>query len=141
VEFDKRECTYRIVKVYSVFDAGRVINAGTARGQVVGGVNMGLSFASREGFLFNQAGVVLNPQLRSYKITRFGEQPEYAVDFVETPFVEGPYGARGIAEHGTIGSPGSLANALSIAAGVELNELPLTPELIWRARGAAHDLI
>ncbi|MFC5451218.1 xanthine dehydrogenase family protein molybdopterin-binding subunit [Paenibacillus aestuarii] len=141
VEFDTRECTYRILKVASVFDAGKVINFGTARGQVVGGVNMGLSFATREAFLYNQAGVVLNPQLRTYKITRYGEQPEYLVDFVETPFVEGPYGARGIAEHGTIGAPCALANALSIAAGVELNQLPLTPEFIWRARGAAHDLV
>ncbi|CAH1222432.1 Putative xanthine dehydrogenase molybdenum-binding subunit XdhA [Paenibacillus allorhizoplanae] len=140
VEFDTRECTYRIMKAASVIDVGKVINAGTAHGQVVGGMNMGLSFASREAFLFNKAGIVLNPQLRTYKITRFGDQPEYLVDFVETPFVDGPYGARGVAESGTIGMPGALANALSIAAGVELNQLPLTPELIWRARGAAHDL-
>ncbi|MDR6550693.1 xanthine dehydrogenase family protein molybdopterin-binding subunit [Paenibacillus qinlingensis] len=140
VEFDSRECTYRILKAVSVIDAGKVINAGTAHGQVVGGMNMGLSFATREAFLFNHAGVVLNPQLRSYKITRFGDQPEYLVDFVETPFIDGPYGARGIAENGTIGMPGALANALSIAAGVELNQLPLTPEYIWRVRGSVRDL-
>jgi CO/xanthine dehydrogenase Mo-binding subunit len=135
VEFDTRECTYRILKAASVFDAGKVINAATARGQVMGGMNMGLSFASREGFLYNKAGLVLNPQLRSYKLIRFGENPIYLVDFVETPFLEGPYGARGIGEHGTIGMAAALANALSLAAGVELNILPLTPELIWRYKG------
>ncbi|RED60347.1 xanthine dehydrogenase family protein molybdopterin-binding subunit [Cohnella lupini] len=136
VEFDTRECTYRIVKAASVIDAGKVINEGTARGQVAGGMNMGLSFASREAFLFDAKGAVLNPQLRSYKMIRFGENPIYLVDFVETPFLEGPYGARGIGEHGTIGMPAALANALSVAAEVELNELPLTPELIWRNREA-----
>lgn len=96
---------------------------------------MGLSFATREGFLFNQAGQVLNPQLRSYKLTRFGDNPDYLVEFVETPFMEGPYGARGIGEHGTIGMAPALANALSLAVGIELNVLPLTPELIWQSMG------
>lgn len=126
VEFDTRECTYRVLRAASVFDAGKVINEATARGQVVGGMNMGLSFATREGFLFNQAGQVLNPQLRSYKLTRFGDNPDYLVEFVETPFMEGPYGARGIGEHGTIGMAPALANALSLAVGIELNVLPLT---------------
>lgn len=135
VEFDTRECTYRVLRAASVFDAGKVINEATARGQVVGGMNMGLSFATREGFLFNQAGQVLNPQLRSYKLTRFGDNPDYLVEFVETPFMEGPYGARGIGEHGTIGMAPALANALSLAVGIELNVLPLTPELIWQSMG------
>ncbi|WP_246239752.1 xanthine dehydrogenase family protein molybdopterin-binding subunit [Paenibacillus anseongensis] len=135
VEFDTRECTYRVLRAASVFDAGKVINEATARGQVVGGMNMGLSFATREGFLFNQAGQVLNPQLRSYKLTRFGDHPEYLVEFVETPFTEGPFGARGVGEHGTIGMAPALANALSLAAGIELNVLPLTPEVIWQLMG------
>lgn len=135
VEFDTREYTYRVLKAASVFDAGKVINEGTARGQVIGGMNMGLSFATRESFLFNDEGIVLNPQLRSYKITRYGEVPEYLAEFVETPFLDGPYGARGVGEHGTIGMPSALANALSAAAGAELNRLPLTPELIWRYTG------
>jgi CO/xanthine dehydrogenase Mo-binding subunit len=135
VEFDTRECTYKILKAASVFDAGKVINEGTARGQIMGGMNMGLSFASREAFLYNEVGMVLNPQLRTYKLIRFGENPHYLVDFVETPYMEGPYGARGIGEYGTIGMAPALANALSVAAGVELNQLPLTPELIWRYKG------
>ncbi|WP_040951822.1 xanthine dehydrogenase family protein molybdopterin-binding subunit [Gorillibacterium massiliense] len=135
VEFDLRDCTYHILRAASVFDVGKVINAGTARGQVIGGMNMGLSFASREAFLFNREGAVLNPQLRTYKITRFGETPDYLAGFVETPFLKGPFGARGVGEHGVIGMPAALANALSVAAGVELDGLPLTPEFIWRRKG------
>jgi CO/xanthine dehydrogenase Mo-binding subunit len=137
IEFDKRELTYRLIKAASVFDVGRVMNEATAKGQIMGGMSMGLSFASREAFQYDEAGVVLNNQLRTYKLIRFGENPEYAVDFVETPYLEGPYGARGIGEYGTIGMAGALANALSVAAGTELNQLPLTPELIWRRLGGA----
>lgn len=132
VELNTREYTYKIVKAATVIDAGMVINPEMARSQITGAMSMGLSFASREAFLFNDKGAVLNPQFRTYKLIRYGEQPEYLVDFVETPHLEAPYGLRGIGEHGLIGMPAALANCLSIAAGIELNHLPLTPEMIWR---------
>ncbi len=77
---------------------------------------MGLSLASRETFLFNDRGVILDTQFRTYKLIRYGEQPSYFVDFVETPHLEAPYGLRGIGEHGVIGMPAALASALSAAA-------------------------
>ncbi len=96
---------------------------------------MGLSYATSEKFIFNDQGVVLNTGLRNYPMLRYGEQPaEYLVDFIESPAVDGPYGARGIGEYGVIGSPACLANSLSLAAGVDLNQLPLTPEYIWETK-------
>lgn len=133
VELDTRDYTYRLLRAATVIDAGRVINPGTAVGQIVGGMCMGLSFGSREHFVYSDTGIVLNRQFRSYKTIRYGEQPEYIVEFLQTPYGEGPYGARGIGEYGVIGMPAALANSLSAAAGVELNRLPLLPERIWRA--------
>lgn len=101
----------------------------------MGGMSMGLSLASREGFIFDDAGVILNPRLREYKITSFGENPEFLVDFVETPQIDAAYGGRGIGEHGLVGMPAALGNALSLAAKTDLNHLPLTPEMIWKAKG------
>lgn len=134
VELDTRDCSYRIVRAVSVIDAGKVINPQVAKSVVMGAMSMGLSFASRESFYFDQNGIVRNPQFRDYKLIRFGEQPEYIVEFVETPMIDAPFGARGIGEHGLIGMPAALANSLSLAAGVHLNQLPLIPELIWRKR-------
>lgn len=134
VEYDTREFTYKILRAFSVIDAGKVINIGTAVGQISGGMALGLSFASRENFIFTNNGVILNPVLRTYKIMRFGENPEYVVDFVETPKEDAPYGARGIGEYGVIGMPAALANSLSLASGIPLNYLPLVPELIWRLK-------
>ncbi len=134
VELDPRDCSYKITRAASVMDVGKVINPHIARGQVIGSIGMALSFAGKEGFLLNERGQVQNSDLRSYKILRYGEQPEYLIDFVETPQGDGPYGMRGLGEQGVIGIPGALANALSRAVGKPLNRLPLTPEEIWKSK-------
>lgn len=134
IEYDTRDYTYKILKAYSVIDIGNVLNYKAAIGQVMGAMSMGLGFAGRECFVFDERGLVRNPQLRSYIPPRYGEHPEYIVEFVETPHIDAPYGARGIGEHGLIGMPAALANSLSIAAGIQLNQLPLVPELIWRMK-------
>ncbi|WP_025026510.1 xanthine dehydrogenase family protein molybdopterin-binding subunit [Caldalkalibacillus mannanilyticus] len=136
VEFDIRDYTYKILKAYSVIDAGKVLNQKAAQGQVMGAMSMGLNFGSSETFEFNHEGKVLNPRLRTYVPFRYGEHPEYRVHFLETPYLDGPYGARGLGEIGLIGMPAALANSLSTAAGVDLNKLPITPELIWQEKKA-----
>ncbi|WP_310175639.1 xanthine dehydrogenase family protein molybdopterin-binding subunit [Neobacillus niacini] len=137
VEFDRRDFTYRLVKAATVVDLGKVMNEKAAQGQVMGAMSMGLAFAGRETFYFDELGRVLNPQLRTYRPLHYGENPEYLVGFVETPQLDGPYGARGVGEHGLMGMPGALGNALSIAAGVSLHHLPLIPELIWKTKEKA----
>lgn len=140
VEFDTKECTYRLIKAATVVDAGKVINPRSARGVITGGMAMGLGKASREEFRYGTDGAVQNTSLRTYKVMHYGQQPQYLVDFVETPQVDAPYGARGFGEHGMIGMGGALANALSSAAQVDLNQLPVTPELIWKTKtGGTHD--
>lgn len=134
VEFDSKDYTYKVLKAASVFDVGRVINPRNARGVVTGAMCMGLGIGSKEAFVFSQQGMVENFQLRTYKLMRFGEQPEYLVEFMESPQLDAPYGARGIGEHGIVGIPAALANALSSAAQVDLHQLPLTPELIWKTK-------
>lgn len=138
VEFDPVRYTYRLVSAVSVLDAGRVINPQGARGNVMGGMNMGLGYGSREGIQYDREGRMLNDQLRLYKVMRVGEQPEYAVHFVETPQLDAPYGARAVGEHGILGMPAALANALSEALGEELDRLPITPESLWRAKQGRH---
>lgn len=139
VELDTRTFQYRILRAVSIVDAGRVLNPKGALGQLMGAMCMGLGFASRETLLFNPQQAVLNDSLRDYNLMRYGENPQYTVEFTENPCLEAPYGARGLGEHGLIGMPAALASALSRAAGVKLTQLPLVPELIWRMkRGESH---
>ncbi|MGI5971748.1 MAG: xanthine dehydrogenase family protein molybdopterin-binding subunit [Oscillospiraceae bacterium] len=139
VEYDTKEHSYRLIKAATVVDAGRVINPAMAEAVLKGGMCMGLGLGSREHFSYT-SGKLQNTSLRTYKVMHFGQTPQYLVGFVETPQIEAPYGARGIAEHGIIGMPAALANALSVAAQTELDELPVTPETIWRKKtGGYHD--
>ncbi|OEF96302.1 xanthine dehydrogenase family protein molybdopterin-binding subunit [Desulfuribacillus alkaliarsenatis] len=140
IEYDTRTYTYKILKAYSVIDVGKVLNQKAALGQVMGAMSMGLSFAARESFEFDNQGKVLNPRLRTYVPTHFGEHPEYIIDFLDTPHLDAAYGARGLGEHGLIGMPAALANSLSTATGCNINRLPLVPENVWKITQQAGDI-
>jgi CO/xanthine dehydrogenase Mo-binding subunit len=139
VELDPGDGTYRVLKAVCAMDVGKVINPFLAHGQIVGGMSMGLGFAGWEGFILKSRGKVENDDLRSYKILRYGEEPQYMVEFVESPQRDGPFGARGLGEQGVLGMPGALAGALSRALGRPLNRLPLNPQVVWEAGGGLPD--
>ena len=140
IEYDPEKYTYRLLKAATAIDVGKVINPKTARGLIMGGMSMGLGLGTREEFLYSDDGIAQNTSLRTYKLIHFGENPEYIVNFIETPQIDGPFGARGLAEHGIIGIPGALANAISLAVGKEFDRIPISPELIWGTKtGGKYD--
>jgi len=139
VEVDTRDGSFRVLRGICSMDVGRVINPALARGQVVGAMAMGIGYSTREAFVFDGRERVLNGSLRDYKLLRYGEHPEYIVDFVETPQGDGPFGARGLGEQGIIGMPGALASAFSRAVGTQVSRLPITPEYLWRTLNDAVD--
>lgn len=142
IEYDPNKFTYRLLKAITVLDAGKVINPKTSKGLIMGGMNMGLGIATREAFTYDRNARLQTTTLRTYKLMRFGENPEYVVDFVETPQIDAPFGARGFAEHGIIAIPAAFANAISHAAGHEFDKLPITPEIIWKAKtGGKYDTL
>ena len=132
VEVDPADGTCRVLKAACAMDVGKVIHPALARGQVVGAMGMGIGYSMSEGFLFDARQTVQNASLRDCKIPRYGEDPEYFVDFVETPQGDGPCGLRGLGEQGIVGMPGCLSQAVSLAIGAQTAELPLTAETIWR---------
>lgn len=134
VIYNKINYTYKIIKAYSVIDSGPIINPSSARGVVMGGMSMGLGLATREGFIFSGKGIIENNQLRNYKLITFDENPEYIVDFIQTSQMDAFYGSRGIGEHGLIGMPAALGNAISAAAEINIRELPILPETIFKMK-------
>jgi CO/xanthine dehydrogenase Mo-binding subunit len=52
-------------------------------------------------------------------------------DFIETPQLDGPYGARGAGEHPLISVTAVVANAVANAVGVEFCDLPLSADRVW----------
>lgn len=132
VEVDLKDGSYKVLKAACAMDVGNVINPDLARGQVVGAMAMGIGYSTTEAFEFDKSQKVLNGTLRDFKILRYGEHPDYTVDFIRTPQKDGPYNARGLGEQGIIGMPGALASAFSRAVGKQLTKMPLTPEYLWK---------
>lgn len=93
---------------------------------------MGISLATRERYSYDKNGILQSPNLRTYKLLHIGQEPDYRVGFVETPENDSPYGVRSYSEHGIIGIPAALGNALSAAFGTEFLSLPITSESIWQ---------
>lgn len=132
VEVDTRELTYRILSATTVLDIGCAINPEAMRAMVAGGMAMGISLASREAFCYDERGILTKPTLRTYKLLHIGQEPDYRVGFVQTPEDGAPYGVRKYSEHGIIGMPAALGNALAAALNLNISSLPLTPERLWR---------
>ncbi len=133
VAYDRTEHTYRLIRAVTVIDAGKVIEPECASGQVLGGMNTGLGIATRENYHYDAAGELKDTSFRTYKIMHFAENPTYISEFIETPNLSGPMGARGVGEHGVLGMPPALANALCKAATIQLDSLPVTFETLWGA--------
>ena len=132
VEVNTRELTYRILSATSVLDIGCALNPEAMRAMVAGGMTMGISLASRESFDYDGRGILTTPTLRTYKLLHIGQEPDCRVGFVQTPEEGAPYGVRKHYEHGIIGMPAALGNALAAALDLDINTLPLNPERLWR---------
>lgn len=120
--------------LYSVHatDAGVIINPAQVRGQVDGGVAMGIGFALTENFHVDAEGVMSNPSLRNYRIPTYADVPRTELLLVKSTDSVGPMKAKGMAECCINPVAPALANALEDATGVRFRNLPLTPERIYR---------
>jgi CO/xanthine dehydrogenase Mo-binding subunit len=78
-------------------------------------------------------GFVLNPNFHNYKLLTASDVPGIHFYPVETEDPEGPYGAKGVGEAPLIPTAAAIANAVSNALGVEITELPVTPERVLKA--------
>ncbi|MBA2694095.1 MAG: xanthine dehydrogenase family protein molybdopterin-binding subunit [Rubrobacter sp.] len=120
----------RVPRMTSVFAAGNIMNAKTARSQFMGGMVMGLSAAlHEESVLDTRFGHVVNHDLAEYHIPTNADVGEMDVSWIEEddPYVN-PMGSKGIGEIGIVGSAAAVANAVYHATGVRVRELPITPD-------------
>lgn len=134
IEVDTNTGDIKILNIVSVFDVGHVVNEMLLSGQAIGGVIQGIGTALSEALLYNKEGKLLTRNLVDYKIPTMKDMPEkMEVYFVETPQLDGPYGARGCAEHPMISVTSAIGNALADATGAELFEVPMNADRVYRA--------
>ncbi|MGA1344353.1 MAG: xanthine dehydrogenase family protein molybdopterin-binding subunit [Ilumatobacteraceae bacterium] len=133
VEVDVDTGQVTIVKMAMAVDCGVAINPITASGQVEGGMLQALGYAHCEEYAFDADGRMVNDSFGPYRIYRADEMPQTAVYLVQTMEDSGPFGAKAVAEIPKDGVAPAVRNAILDAVGVAIDELPFTPERVWRA--------
>ena len=114
------------------FDAGTVVNPIQFGGQMQGGAAMAQGLALTEEIVVRD-GVPLNTSLRTYLLPTAMDVPGLEAMSVEACEPTGPFGAKGVGEPAVLPGAAAVANAVSAAIGVEVSELPLTPERVLGA--------
>jgi carbon-monoxide dehydrogenase large subunit len=135
VEVDPETCAVVVRRVVVVEDCGRVINPLIVEGQALGGVAQGIGAALLEEIVYGEDGQLLTGSLMDYLVPTAAEVPAIDVVHLERPSPTTLGGFKGVGEGGTIGAPAAVANAIADALaplGVEITELPVTPERLFR---------
>ncbi len=140
VEADEATGVVRVVKIWVAHDIGRALNPVAVRGQVIGGVYMGLSEALMEEQAFRRLPPRLSPALvhrapsmLEYKSLTSLDMPDVEVFLVEDPGEPGPFGAKEVGQGPLLPIPPALANAVHDALGVRVDEVPITPDKVLEA--------
>ncbi len=139
VEVDLETGEVTVLRLISAQDAGRIVNPDAARGQVEGAMIMALGATLMEKLHFDVDGRIQNHNLVDYRIITTTDTPRMEVIFIETEDASGPFGARGLGEHGIVAIPPAIANALADALGVEFREMPVTSEMVFEALEARRE--
>jgi CO/xanthine dehydrogenase Mo-binding subunit len=119
VEVDETTGSCAVKKVYAAHDVGKAINVKNVRGQVCGGVAMGIGLALMEEFVPGKT-----KSFDDYYMPTSMDMPDVEVFIVEDEEPTGPFGAKGVGEPALIPQAASIVNALYDAAGVKTYELP-----------------
>jgi carbon-monoxide dehydrogenase large subunit len=135
VEIDPDTFQVRVDRFVVAEDCGRIINPLIVDGQVHGGVAQGIGAALYEEIVYDADGQLHTASLVDYLVPSACEIPPIGVVHLETESPTTLGGFRGMGEGGTIGAPAAVANAVADALaplGIAIDELPITPERLFR---------
>lgn len=120
-------------KLVMAVDSGIIVNPLTASGQIEGGMTQALGYAISEEMRYDSRGIARERDLRDYHIFAAHEMPELETIFVETFEPSHPFGVKAVAEIPMDGVAPAVGNAILDACGADLEEIPATPDRVWRA--------
>ena len=79
----------------------------------------------------DRTGVVLNPNLETFKLPGAADMPDIEIVLLDMP----ERGVIGVGEPCTVPTAAAIANAVSNALGVRVGDLPITPDKVLAALG------
>jgi len=131
VEVNKKTGEVKVIRIIAAHDVGKAVNPQMVEGQIQGGSLQGVGYALTENII-RENGKIKNPNFSTYIIPTTLDTPEIIPLIVEEPYPDGPFGAKGFGEQPLMGIAPAVANAVCDALGISINELPITPEMVWK---------
>ena len=133
IEVDMPLCKVDIKEIYNVHDSGVILHPLMAKGQVHGGVAMGIAAGLYEEMkIDSETGRIYNNNFLDYKIPTVVDVPDIGCEFVETFEPSSGYGNKALGEPPIISPPPAIRNAIFDATGIAINELPMTPHTLFK---------
>jgi len=134
VEVDSGTGAVDVTRLVLASDVGKALNPQQVEAQDEGAAMMGLGHSLMEELILDERGRVRNLGALDYRLPTTMNMPrELHSVLIENEDGPGPYGAKGAGEGGILGIAAAVGAAVHQATGVQIRELPLTPERIWRA--------
>jgi xanthine dehydrogenase YagR molybdenum-binding subunit len=120
----------RVTQLVGAFDGGRVLNAKTARSQLIGGMTFGMGMALLEETVTDEAsGRIVNANVADYLLPVNADIPRITALLVDADDrIANPVGAKGLGELPMVGVAPAIANAVYHATGVRVRDLPIRLE-------------
>jgi len=113
----------RLLDIFAVTEAGRIINPLSMAGQIQGGVAMSVGYALGENCVFEN-GVLKNDSFSSYLMPTAMDISHISNSNVKSYENSGPMGVKGAAEVSTVSIAPAIGAAVSEISNVQLNSLP-----------------
>jgi putative selenate reductase molybdopterin-binding subunit len=132
VTVDTETGAVTVDRLVMAVDSGVIVNPLTASGQIEGGMTQALGYAVCEEMRYDEKGNAIERDLDRYHIFRADEMPELETIFVETFEPSHPFGVKAVAEIPMDGVAPAVGNAILDAVGVNVDEIPTTPERVWQ---------
>ena len=120
----------RVTRFLAVTGAGTILNAKTARSQIIGGNVWGIGMAlTEESVVDPRWGNFVTRSLADYHVPSNLDIGSLEAIFVrENDPIVNKLGVKGIGEVGIVGVAAAVANAVFNATGKRVRELPITPD-------------
>ncbi len=135
IELDPETAKVQVRRYVAVTDCGRILDPEAVEGQIRGGIVQGVGEALLEEVVYDDDGQILTSSLMDYFVPAATDVPTIELRQNTDPVAAANSEVKGIGNSGTVGVPAAVSNAVANALkspGVAPNEVPLTPQRIFR---------
>lgn len=140
VSVDPETGDYTVERFVIAHDCGVPINPLLVEGQIRGAVVQAMGALFGEELRYDpQTGQLTSGSMLDYFVPMAPDVPPIELLHTEVPSTVTTFGVRGVGESGTIPPAAAITNAICDALseyGVEISQMPVTPERVWSAIAA-----